>query len=517
MGDYIGIASDSNFVYPCWNDNRTGAQQVYVCKIPIDRSGSVPQLEGHISSDANWEWMVDLTGDVLVDSGVTVRVKPGARIAAASTDGDNLGIDDDLVELIVEGTIIIEADSTDGTKITTFQGMEWSPGSWYGLRVVGGGRVVQEAGFCIYDAVNGISIEDGALVDELREIEVIGAENAGVWCASSGVSLSEMTIRGVSQGYGIYLDACDIEVDSCEITDCETGIYAYLSSATVTRTAITGEGMNGVAVNQSDGELIFGEDTLVIEDCQILGYFSDAHVAAYVYSPAIIDGCTFRTGAAAGVDASSSYFIKAGFDAKVRLRNSDLLGWHEYGIGYYSYKSKSDLGVGNHADGGYNTIDAGENGGFRVKHVSGPTGDTLKAESNWWGTDSPNAFMFWGKIDFNPFLAAPPEGGKIAVSPSVRDAVIPRAMAVRQNFPNPFNPNTTIEFRLEVPGRVSLRVFNVLGQTVRVLADREFPAGLHQLVWDGADQHGQPLASGVYFYRIETADAVVTKKMVLLK
>ena len=87
--------------------------------------------------------------------------------------------------------------------------------------------------------------------------------------------------------------------------------------------------------------------------------------------------------------------------------------------------------------------------------------------------------------------------------------------------PNPFNPATTIEYSVAVPGRVTLRVYNAAGRVVRTLVDSHAEAGPHKAVWDGTTDTGQRAASGVYFIRMEaaTADGVVSvaRKMLLLK
>jgi hypothetical protein len=94
---------------------------------------------------------------------------------------------------------------------------------------------------------------------------------------------------------------------------------------------------------------------------------------------------------------------------------------------------------------------------------------------------------------------------------------LPRFFALEQNFPNPFNPITSIIYSLPNPGHVRLEVFNILGQCVRVLNDKEMPAGRHTAVWDGTDDNGSDIASGIYFYRIQYGDFNKSRKMLLLK
>lgn len=97
----------------------------------------------------------------------------------------------------------------------------------------------------------------------------------------------------------------------------------------------------------------------------------------------------------------------------------------------------------------------------------------------------------------------------------VEPTVIPRA-AVR-NYPNPFNPSTTIVFEVPVAGRVQLAVYDARGSLVRTLVDGALPAGPRREQWDGRDQRGRAVASGVYFVRLEAGGETASHKVTLLK
>ena len=86
-----------------------------------------------------------------------------------------------------------------------------------------------------------------------------------------------------------------------------------------------------------------------------------------------------------------------------------------------------------------------------------------------------------------------------------------------QNYPNPFNPNTTIRYELPGQCHVRLTVYDVAGRLVDILVDEERPGGVHDTVWNGTDSKGMPVASGIYFYRLDAAGTVITKKMALLR
>ncbi|MGH7496847.1 MAG: FlgD immunoglobulin-like domain containing protein [bacterium] len=93
----------------------------------------------------------------------------------------------------------------------------------------------------------------------------------------------------------------------------------------------------------------------------------------------------------------------------------------------------------------------------------------------------------------------------------------PKRFALHANYPNPFNPSTTIKYDLPKATHVVLRIFDVVGRRVKTLIDEEKNAGYHHLVWDGTNQEGRPVASGVYFYRLETASFTKIRKTMLLR
>jgi hypothetical protein len=111
----------------------------------------------------------------------------------------------------------------------------------------------------------------------------------------------------------------------------------------------------------------------------------------------------------------------------------------------------------------------------------------------------------------------------IALSGTVlkKQTILPTSFTLYQNYPNPFNPSTTIEYEVpEISGRVprvAIQIFNMLGQKVLTIDRGEKDAGRYRVVWDGLDQTGARVPSGVYFYRLLSQDFATSKKMVLVK
>lgn len=109
--------------------------------------------------------------------------------------------------------------------------------------------------------------------------------------------------------------------------------------------------------------------------------------------------------------------------------------------------------------------------------------------------------------------------GDVAAAIETDEADVPGRFVLEQNYPNPFNPETTISFELVEGARaqVSLVVYNILGEAVRTLVQGALGPGRHQYTWDGRNQRGHFVASGLYLYRLRVGDHVQTRRMVLLK
>lgn len=97
------------------------------------------------------------------------------------------------------------------------------------------------------------------------------------------------------------------------------------------------------------------------------------------------------------------------------------------------------------------------------------------------------------------------------------DETIVTITELRGNHPNPFNPDTNISFSIKDQSNVTIEVFNIKGEKIRTLIDKELPAGHHSVVWDGRNQHNREVSSGVYFYRMRAGKYASTRKMILMK
>jgi hypothetical protein len=138
--------------------------------------------------------------------------------------------------------------------------------------------------------------------------------------------------------------------------------------------------------------------------------------------------------------------------------------------------------------------------GFTVTTYRGAFDPTRGMESQWtagWTNFDPQNTVYWGTT---------------GVSESIT-----RPVSASQNYPNPFNPVTRIAYSVRQAGNVTITVHNAAGRVVRTLLSDDVAAGDGVVMWDGTDDMGQPCASGVYFYSIQTPEYSETHKMVMLK
>jgi len=474
------------------------------------------EISGHITTNHTIAYAANLVGDITVDSGVTLTVSPGATIRATGySDALHSGLDTGLVEIIVKGKL----DISGAGSSRPYWGSDTSAaGSWFGIRVMPGGQIHSSIGAIIEHAVTGITIESGAIADSIKGLRIQNCSLTGIRSASSAVVIDADTVLSINPGYGIFIDHADPPIRRCFLDSCEYGIYTFLSSSRITENRVDGPGVYGIFI--ANGAVYEDIDSLRLVRDTVTGYFSGAHLSANAINWCLVDSCGFISHPSG---QRSPYGIKAGFGSSVRLRRSTIQDFTTRG--FDSFKSGADLGktkVENN-----NVFDDGENDivsdsttctpchPLRVVQVS-TSADTLHAHANWWGADPPLTTWFSGKVHYTGSLAAP-STAKMVAPPTNSAQVLPKEFALGQNYPNPFNPSTTIEFALPTLQDVHIEVYNVLGQSVRLLVDQQMQPGRHLVAWDGTNESGTPLASGVYLYRLTAGTFTDTRKMMLLK
>lgn len=147
--------------------------------------------------------------------------------------------------------------------------------------------------------------------------------------------------------------------------------------------------------------------------------------------------------------------------------------------------------------------------------VAGAEGD---GKLDWTKVTKAN-FIFHNNGDFNTVLA---QVDNLRLFPKVTGLengtpVMLNSFELKQNYPNPFNPQTTIEFSLEAQDKVLLTIYDLNGREIKTLVNDNLSSGSHRYTWNGTDARNNKVATGIYFYRLNTGNHVQIKRMILLK
>jgi len=269
-----------------------------------------------------------------------------------------------------------------------------------------------------------------------------------------------------------------------------------------------------------------------------------------------------------------AHFTPVGYYNSQGLPNTDAVGsegYLEFGIqnewsapkgdGHYkqisyAYYDISEVdyhtGLGNEADvAGFDTVDpdsasAMHKSGYMPNGVTPENLDLVYAGHAWgpdfleYGVDITALREYWQAKGMNylapgdtigvaAFIETPIDDWGVDVSPrgavvvpggtgvASRPSTAPMSFELKNNYPNPFNPETHIDYVVPNNENVTLAIFNTLGQKVRTLVDGNIPSGSHSVSWDGTNDMGNHVTSGVYFYSLKTSNQVITKRMILLQ
>ena len=208
---------------------------------------------------------------------------------------------------------------------------------------------------------------------------------------------------------------------------------------------------------------------------------------------ALYDGTVYRASARARdlvVDGSGNVLVT---------------GYSAGGIATVKYSSEgSQLGVAHYAG---------------LGSFASPVGLGLDGAGNVYVTGSDGRYGGHGSFGWGVYTTI--KYDRLALALDDAPAALPARFSLRQNYPNPFNPVTTLRYDLPHRAKVTLSIYDILGREVARLVQGDQAAGYHQVIWDGRNEQGQPVSSGVYLYRLHTGSSagnfIETRKMVLLR
>jgi hypothetical protein len=531
-------------------------------------------VEKHWKSDVLPAWNVawfdsiHVNGDVIVYPGKTVTLEPGTIVEFYPGDTLHVGTDPNRCELVLTqaGSKLVAQGAP--SEMIHFRSGASAPTKldWYGIQTLPGSSPF-EPSYCTFehaaypivcnsdtvvvkacrfsdfwgDAINGIY--SNVTVEDTR-IDMSDGNNTGIKLrtACTGMVTGDSIM---SSGYGTAVkgvSADSLTVSHNTISNPYTGIHVEASGLNSSHNRILGFVNDGIKVSGSTVSISY--DTLEIGSTGVRGIeltSTSSGTVSHNYitssgsgtrygietsgdaSPVIeynqINGpmCGIRCTGNSGPQIAHNWIknttgngIQCSGDGGPSVRYTTIENFQGTAVSAADYAL---LNLGAYPDSGSNRIYTSQSFSYYVANLAE---DPMLAEYNWWGTSNPSSGKFYGDVDYLPCDTLDPGTSySLPLLPIV--SPMPWEPYAMQSYPNPFNPRTTIEYGVSNPANVRVAVYDISGRVVRMLVDDLRPQGRFTVVWDGRDERGGIVASGVYFYEVVIGEFREAKKLVVLR
>ena len=451
------------------------------------------------------------------------RISAPCTLVAGATLTIEAGVDvlfDADVAFIVEGALRVHGTETDSVRFLKGTAAEWG-----GIRISGG-----DSSSFTYARISDGHADGGSL----------DGAGGGVCCSGpdTRLTMNHCTVsNNVAEGGGGGV--CNSDSGAVMLTDCMISgnsasgggglLNSYSSSMALKGCLVTGNtAYSGGGVANEAGILMFraassrrarsqsgGSGTVTLTKCILTGNSASFGGAIINWSTATLTNCTLG-----GNSATEYGGGLCNYTGTATLENCILWGDSPHEIARMGVFSGGSVFYGTITV-SHSCIQGGipegvADGGGNVS--SDPLFSTNPDSAYHLTAGSPCIDAGGVSSDLDPDGAVADMGAYYFHQEPVSVASTrPVVLHLDQNAPNPFNPVTTLRFGLPEAGEVQLVVYDMLGRPVRTLFAGAAQAGEHSLVWDGTDDAGRALASGVYLYRLQTADGTRVRKMTLVR
>ena len=431
-----------------------------------------------------------------------------------------------------------------------YQGFSSQKSDWSGINIRNDSTAAGGSfDYCtIRNGVRGIKTKVDMSIKNstIEQFGIVGVDIAradSVYLYNTTIRGSSPTGIGLSKGSVARVSGCTVEDMTGDGIKVQSAAKLYADGGSVIRDCDV-----GVYVSIGDSATASAD----IDSCFILS--NDYGMTVYNTSDVSVTKCEFDSnttdaiycdGADVGIEQSSIEHSPVGIycydhsDATIKINSiknnstgimcdddsdplveDNTITYNGTGVAAINdaFPDLGHSGGGGSASSGLNAIH--NNSGFYVANFTEEL--TIKAEANYWNAKAPpwfpKASRIYGLVDYDPALPFDSASTSSPYAGEERPNDLPSSYRLAQNFPNPFNPTTTIRYDVPAPGgSVSVIVYNVRGQRVATLVNSYKQPGYHRLTWDGANDRGAKVASGVYFVQMRATGYLQTKKLVLLK
>ncbi len=367
----------------------------------------------------------------------------------------------------------------------------------------------------IYCYASSPSLENVTISGNTAYHELFSGAGGGIYCEWSSLSLKNVTISGNSAFYyggGIYCWVSSPSLLNVTISGNSGGvgggIYCWMSNSSLLNVTISGN-----SASSNGGGILCWDSSPSLENVTISGNSGGEGGGIYCLD----NSNTLLINSILWNDTPQEvYFHQDGGPNSITISYSDIQGgedgivtnnngtvnWLEGNID----EDPLFVGTGEHP---YSLLEDSPCIDAGIPDTTGlnlPPWDIIGNLRIWDGDGDGIAIIDMGAYEYE----APPYV-------DVSDFQLSIAVFQLYNYPNPFNPTTTINYSLKENTKVSLNIYNIKGQKVKQLVSEQLSAGQHSVVWNGKDDNGKSVSSGIYFYKLKVSDFQKVRKMILLR
>ena len=479
------------------------------------RSAQAAPPNGIITTNTTWSGRVVLTRDIKVAEGATLTVQPGTTVFVAGTDAQNLFVWEDRVEIVVEGTL--DVNGTAGSPVLFTSIDEASESDWVNIAVSNGSvemdhTTLRHAEYGLNASTReAITLNNCTFESNKSDIDVSTVDE---FPDSVGIHNCTFNIGG---GTAIDIKTHDVTVANCTFTGngaTQNAVKLHNNGYTTVNAEIVDNTFNGqdvgTAIALHFGASVVEGNSITNFDRGIWAIRGQHYVGSTAAPNDIADN---RQGIFAACPPGGQCPASCPRTLSLVVRGNHI---HDNADGVVARRTGGTMAVdlGTTSDWGYNTIVNNTNS--CISNLSSSCGPVYAA-GNYWGTCNPLPPLCWvGEVDLSDYQCQP-----FTIAPPSRDepepAQVPRVTEIVGIAPNPFNPTTTVTFNLATGADAAIQVFDVAGRRVRSEPLGARTPGVHQWIWNGRDQQGNEVSSGVYFIVLRAGELVDRRKALLLK
>ena len=439
-----------------------------------------PRRAGVVLDDEVWQGSIQVVGDIVVGPRGRLEIAGGTHVAFFA-DQLARGLDPERAELVVEGVLVINRPGGGEVTLTSARDTP-APGDWYGIYLAPAARLLARSTTIEFPQVG------------LRSATLEGIHQ-----------LEELSIRLAVQGIGLENLQGQMDLSDLDVRDClQTGVEVKgRGSLNLTSPALLNNG--GAGLVRAGGEIIFIRGELTGNGLASPGA---ANMDLGTGTFGRVTSSTFREGI--GIRLSGTQ--------EVLIRNNSF---SDQQVGITSSNSRPQILSNRFSRNGLAMEVSGDMVPVRMELNTVHDSDRLLennatvevvATNNWWGTGDSRSIAgrILGAVVWQPFLNFDPRN--------------PVHFGLAQSYPNPFNGSVVIEytvglddFVVEEENEVLVEVRNTAGALVRRLVREAAFPGVYRITWDGRDEAGVQVGTGVYYYWLRIGSIVAFRKLMVLR